>query len=238
MTGGSRARQPALTIGPARALLIASRMRHRVLVVLALAAAAAPAAADHGPITVGARVGGYGFRNPDSVDATGHVAWDACRMNGLGVFARRPLGRFFAEGGADVYFTEGFPTGTADVPAGESRSRLSGLMTVAAGANIVETRRFIGYAQLGAGLEMTSFRFTSGMDTMEDSRALPLGFVGVGGELRLGQTSFGASLRAHVMGNYSAVYQANRDTWDPTTNHLEVSPEAAAQGQFYVSYAM
>ncbi|MBK9033576.1 MAG: hypothetical protein IPL61_20320 [Myxococcales bacterium] len=199
---------------------------------------AAPGARPASPLTVGARVGGYGFRNPASVDGTGHVAWDQCRMNGLGVFARRPLGRFFAEGGADVYFTESFPTGGADVPAGEPRSRLSGLVTVAAGANVVETKRFVAYAQLGAGVEVTQFRFTSGMDTLEDRRALPLGFVGVGGELRFGRTSLGASLRAHVMGNYSAVYQADRDTWDPESNHLEVTAEAAAQGQFYVGYAL
>ena len=61
------------------------------------ATAAAPA-----PLVVGARVGGYGFRRPGAVDEHGHVAWDDCRMNGLGVFVRRPLGRLFAEAGADL----------------------------------------------------------------------------------------------------------------------------------------
>ncbi len=221
----------------------------RLLVAALALAAPAVAVAEPGtsltaetasPLTVGARVGGYGFRNPNSVDSTGHVAWDNCRMNGVGVFARRGLGgRFFGEGGADVYFTESFPTGgPTDVADGETRSRLSGLLTVAAGADLIQTQRFRAYAQLGVGLEVTQFRFTSGMDTLEDRRAQPLGFVGVGGELRFGRTSLGASLRTHVMGNYDAVYQADRDTWDPETNHLDVSPEAAAQGQFYLGYAL
>jgi len=191
------------------------------------------------PITVGARVGGYGFRNPDSVGDNGHVAWDECRMNGLGVFVRRGLGRFFAEGGADVYFSESFPLPAADLASGDRQDRLSGLVTVAVGANLVRTKHFVGYAQLGAGLELTQFRFSHGEDELEDQRALPLGFVGLGGELRLGdRTSLGANLRAHVMGNFDAAYQPDREVWDPMSDHLEVRPEAAAQGQFYVAYQL
>ncbi|MEZ4403739.1 MAG: hypothetical protein R3B06_27190 [Kofleriaceae bacterium] len=206
--------------------------------VTALATLAAGAAAEPVPLTLGARVGGYGFRNPSSVDSAGHVAWDQCRMNGLGVFARRGLGRFFTEGGADFYFSERFPQAPVDAM-GDQFDRLSGLITVAAGANVIETRRFVGYAQLGAGLELTRFTFRHVDDVMTDQRALPVGFVGFGGEVRVGQrTRLGANLRAHLMGNFTAAYQADRDVWDPETNHLEVSPEAAAQGQFYVSYAM
>lgn len=213
-----------------------SGMRSTIAAALLLATAG-PALAD-GPITVGARVGGYGFRNPERVDASGHVAWDECRMNGLGVFGRRGFGRFFAEGGADMYFSETFP-----LPAGadmdERQERLSGLVTVAAGADLVRTKYFVGYAQLGAGLELTQFRFVHGEDTLEDSRALPLGFVGIGGEVRLGaRTSLGANLRAHVMGNFDAAYEPDRDVWDPMTNHLDVRPEAAAQGQFYIAYSL
>ncbi len=222
--------------GPTVALASSMRLAVTAATLLALAGTAA---ADLGPMTVGARVGGYGFRNPDRVDGTGHVAWDECRMNGLGVFVRRGVGRFFAEAGADVYFSEAFPLPTSDDGSGDQQDRLSGLLTVAAGANLVQTKHFVGYAQLGVGLEMTQFRFSHGDDTLEDRRALPLGFVGIGGELRLGdRTSLGASLRAHVMGNFDAAYEADRDVWDPMTNHLTVSPEAAAQGQFYVAYAM
>lgn len=212
-------------------------MRLTVLAPLAVLAVAGTVHAE--PLTVGARVGGYGFRNPASVGDNGHVAWDECRMNGLGVFARRGVGRFFAEGGADVYFSEAFPLPAAEQMAGEQQDRLSGLVTVAAGANLVRTKYFTGYAQLGAGVELTQFRFSHGDDVMTDERVLPLGFVGIGGEIRLGdRTSLGASLRAHVMGNFDAAYEADRDVWDPESNHLDVSPEAAAQGQFYIAYAM
>jgi hypothetical protein len=215
-------------------------MRHVLAAPLVLAAVLSNAAADPRPITVGARVGGYGFRNPDSVDTTsGHVAWDECRMNGLGVFGRRGVGRWFGEAGVDLYFSEAFPLPAAEMADGESIDRLSGLTTIAAGANVIETQHVIGYAQIGVGVELTQFRFQHGDDTLATRRALPMGFVGVGGELRVGsRTSFGASLRAHIMGNFNAAYQANRDVWDPMTNHLEVAPEAAAQGQFYVAYRL
>lgn len=203
-------------------------------------ALAGTAAAEPTPLTVGARVGGYGFRNPDAVDDSGHVAWDECRMNGLGVFARKSLGRrFFAETGADVYFSEAFPLPAAGTPDGTTQDRLSGQLTVAAGADILRTEHFVGFAQLGAGVELTQFRFSHGDDVLEDQRVLPLGFIGIGGELRLGRhTALGASMRAHLMGNFDAAYEPDRDVWDPMTNHLEVSPEAAAQGQFYVAYTM
>ena len=229
-----------LTIAGGAPVAVVDAMRTVIAAILALPVVASPllSHAEPTPLTVGARIGGYGFRNDASVDGTGHVAWDQCRMNGLGVFARRGLGRFFAEGGADVYFSERFPQPPIDTM-GDSIDRLSGLVTAAVGTNLVETRRFIGYAQLGAGLELTQFRFRHATDTLEERRALPLGFVGVGGEIVVGgRTRLGANLRAHVMGNFAAAYEANRDAWDPETNHLDVRPEAAAQGQFYVSYAM
>jgi hypothetical protein len=70
--------------------------------------------------------------------------------------------------------------------------------------------------------------------------ALPAGFVGIGGDLRIGdRTVLGANLRAHVMGNFAydpdelemqpgwTVPPAAADVFDP-------SPDAAAQMQFYV----
>lgn len=47
----------------------------------------------------GARVGGYGFRNPD-----GDGAWDTCRMNGFGVFGTLDVNRhLFGELSLDLY---------------------------------------------------------------------------------------------------------------------------------------
>lgn len=200
------------------------------------------------PLTVGARVGGYGFRNPGTVDDHGHVAWDACRMNGLGVFARRPVGRLFAEAGADLYFAESFPM--APAPGDEAIDRVSGLLTVAIGANVVRTRRVSIHAQLGAGLELTRVAMTMATgEVHKDRRALPVGFVGVGGELHLGaRTSLGASLRTHVMGYFEHAGwggggggghdHGTAALAEPAGSSLEVTPELAAQGQFYVSYRL
>ena len=63
-----------------------------------------------------------------------------------------------------------------------------------------------------------------------------------GGELRLGRTSLGASLRAHVMGHFDhdAAWGAHDHAAALTSDgaDLTVSPEIAAQGQFYVAYRL
>ena len=229
-------------------------MRRTVPSLAVLLLAAVPAAADPTgptgatataatrPITVGARVGGYGFRNPGTVDAHGHVAWDDCRMNGVGVFARRPLGRLFTEAGADLYFSESFPMATA---AGEDgMDRMSGLLTVAIGADLVRTRHVTGYAQLGTGLELTRVAMTTADGAVHrDQRALPLGFIGVGGEVRLGaRTGLGFNLRTHVMGHFghdgSGQVLDAAATAGPAAGTISVSPEIAAQGQFYIAYRL
>ncbi|HVV85867.1 MAG TPA: hypothetical protein VHE35_22565 [Kofleriaceae bacterium] len=221
---------------------------------LGLALAALPAAAVADPdgvspapggaapaLTVGARVGGYGFRRPGDVDAHGHVAWDDCRMNGVGVFARRPLGRFFTEAAADLYFSESFPMATDEDDAG--MDRMSGLFSAAIGADLVRTRHVTGYAQLGAGLELTrvSMAMPDG-SVARDQRALPLGFVGVGGEVHLGaRTSLGAMLRTDVMGHFdhdAETVERAAAMASGAGGELPVSPEIAAQGQFYVSYRL
>lgn len=204
----------------------------------------ATAAASPTPITVGARVGGYGFRRPGAVGDHGHVAWDDCRMNGVGVFARRPVGRLFAEAGADLYFAESFPMPPPE--AEDEMDRMSGLVTVAIGADLVRTRRVTGYVQLGTGVELTRVAMTMTDGTVaRDQRVLPLGFVGVGGEVRLGaRTALGASLRTHVMGHFDHGADAHLHggaalTADTAADgDLAVSPEIAAQGQFYVSYRL
>ena len=177
------------------------------------------------PLTVGARVGGYGFRRDDG---DRRAAWDDCRMNGLGVFARRDLGRLNLEAGADLYFTESFPM--APTAQANQEDRLSGLVTIAAGARIFQAGRFSGMAQLGTGVERTRFHMTmaSGLEA-DATKTLPMGFVGVTTEVRLGaRTAAGASLRAHVMGKFTA----------NDACQLEVHSDAAAQGQFYLAYQL
>ncbi|HTJ42326.1 MAG TPA: hypothetical protein VL463_09550 [Kofleriaceae bacterium] len=185
------------------------------------------AAAHADPVdTIGARVGGYGFRNPQATESRN--AWDDCRMNGLGVFARKDVGFVNVEAGADIYFSESFPMAPNSDDAAEDR--LSGIVTVAAGAKLVDTSRFRAMAQLGTGVELTHFKMTmpTGLEA-EDSRALPVGFVGVTAEIKLGdKTAVGGALRTFVMGKFDA----------NAACQLEVEPEAAAQGQFYLSYRL
>jgi hypothetical protein len=198
-------------------------MRLPLLAAALVTATAATAAAE--PIDfVGARVGGYGFHNQQAGDRA--QAWDDCRMNGLGVFARKDVGILNVEAGADIYSSDSFPQKPA--PGDASEDRLSGLVTVAAGTRIIDTGRFRALAQLGTGVELTHVKMSMDNGTTgEASRAMPLGFVGVAAELRLGdRTSVGAAVRTFVMGKFEA----------NAACQLEVVPSAAAQGQFYLAY--
>ena len=176
--------------------------------------------------TIGARVGGYGFRNPQATESRN--AWDDCRMNGLGVFARKDVGFVNVEAGADIYFSESFPMKPIATDAQEDR--LSGLVTVAAGARVLEIGRFHALAQLGGGVELTHVKMSMpDGETGEASRALPMGFVGLAAELSIGdRTAIGASLRTNVMGKFEANEACQ----------LSVHPEAAAQGQFFLTYRL
>lgn len=193
-----------------------------------------PLAATAEPLVngVGARVGGYGFR--ESAEATvmsekSTTGWQACRMNGIGVFATRALNRhFFVEGALDTYFTETFPTGEAASEYSTPIDRVSGIMTVAAGARLFPGARVSPYVQLGVGAELTRARLPA--LGMEDTALLPMGFFGVGASLRLGERlNLGASLRVNAMGYY-----------DDAQFQTEMDPEVelATQGQFFASYAL
>ena len=200
-------------------------MRLPLLATALVTVMATAATATAEPIDfVGARVGGYGFHNQQAGDR--RDAWNDCRMNGLGVFARKDVGILNVEAGADIYSSESFPMKPA--PGDASEDRLSGLVTVAAGARILDTGRFRAIAQLGTGVELTHIKMAMDNGTTgESSRALPLGFVGISAEMRLGdRTSVGAAMRTFVMGKFEANEACQ----------LEVVPSAAAQGQFYLAY--
>jgi hypothetical protein len=206
----------------------------RQLVVLGLVLAAAPASAD--PYAFGARVGGYGFRR-DTGDRRN--SWDECRMNGMGVFGERKLGAHaFVESGLDLYFSESFPM--APDPQDLPIDRTSGLVTAAIGLRAPGPWRTEGYAQLGAGLELTRVSVPYGDASLTDQMALPEGFLGFGGDIKVGEhTYLGANLRAHVMGNFSydPAKLAMQPGWTSPPAAAEVfdpSPQVAAQGQFYV----
>jgi hypothetical protein len=170
---------------------------------------------------VGVRVGGYGFR----VNSGGHSEWTDCRMNGIGVFADHAIrGPLFVEAGLDAYFADDTGGFTHDHGGEPSMDRVSGLLTVAGGARFFPRSVVSPYVQLGLGLELTRVSMVGD----EASYALPLGFLGLGGDLRLGRARLGLSLRVHAMGHFDH---------GPMVHSLEPEPELATQGQFHAKVA-
>lgn len=187
--------------------------------------------------SMGARVGGYGFRRPQPAAST---EWNVCRMNGVGIFLNHKLrGALFVETGLDLYASDDFVMAgrSTDLPV----NRKSGLLTGAIGAHTPLTGWLDAYVQLGAGLELTAVSVPYGTNLkISDDKMLPVGFMGIGGDIRLGaHTHLGASFRVHVMGNFD--YDANKlqlmgnwPTPPPADEVFAASPDLAAQGQFYV----
>ncbi len=191
----------------------------------------APVAADQERIgmTMGFRVGGYGFRDTE-MEASGRDDWKACRMNGLGLFAQKQVrGPFFVEGGLDAYFSETFPL--PDGEAGQYETpidRLSSILSVAGGVRWFQQARVSPYVLAGAGVELTRVRAPE--LGLQDSAVLPMGFFGFGADVKIGSRfRLGAAFRLNAMGYY-----------DDSQFQTEMSPETelATQGQFYAGYAL
>lgn len=186
---------------------------------------------------LGFRVGGYGFkREGDSRPGDG---WTECRMNGIGVFGSRSLrGPLFIEAGLDMYTSADFPTPASmmDLPI----DRMSGLLSVAGGARTELTSWFRAYAQVGAGVELTRVAVPYGEGkTMRDTKVMPEGFVGVGGELRVGRTYAGANFRTLMMGNFNydpaSLEEGEWGVGTPDSREVfDASIDFAAQVQFYL----
>ena len=184
---------------------------------------------------VGFRIGGYGFRREGDTSAN---SWTECRMNGLGVFASRSLrGPFFAEAGLDAYFSSDFIRGepATDVPI----DRMSALVSTAIGVRSDFTSWLRGFAQVGAGVELTRVSVPYGDDLqVRENKVMPEGFFGVGLELRVTDgLYFGANMRMLVMGNFDYAEKSSNATWGasmPPSEVFDASPDLAAQGQFYV----
>ena len=186
---------------------------------------------------LGVRVGGYGFRREG--DTRPGKGWTECRMDGLGLFGTRALPKsFFVEIGLDMYASSDLVMSgeASDLPI----DRTSGLASAAIGIRTPLASWLRGYAQLGAGLELTRVSVPYGEDrTIRDTKLMPEGFFGLGVDVRVGtRTYLGATFRALAMGNFN---------YDPKKLEMGaawVSPSAdtvfdaslgfAAQGQFYV----
>jgi hypothetical protein len=180
---------------------------------------------------LGVRVGGYGFR--EAAHASGAepsgTGWQACRMNGMGIFANRALDKsYFVEAGLDAYSSDSFPTGEAMDSYDTPIDRSSALLTMAAGARFYPDSLLSPYVQVGLGAELTHVALPA--LALEDSALLPMGFFGAGATLRVHEGAhIGAVLRVNAMGYY-----------DDAQFQTELKPELelATQGQFYASFAL
>lgn len=182
---------------------------------------------------VGARVGGYGFRDQD---AAGKATWDDCRMNGIGVFGQRAMTRHLAlEGGLDAYFADntGLPGhdhgGEATATDGHlAMDRVSTIATIGAALTLLPGYRVTPTLSLGAGVELTRVS----MDGHEPaSRVMPMGYFGFGVDGRLwGRIHGGMNVRVNAMGHF--------EHDDPNMTEMDASPELATQGQFYLSVGL
>lgn len=115
--------------------------------------------------------------------------------------------------------------------------RISGLFTVAGGLRMFPGSRVSSYVQVGTGLELTQVRMDIGGHVHSGRFALPVGFVGAGGDLGIGQRlRLGMNLRAYVMGHFDHDLDAATAAALEPTADLEARPEVAAQAQFYVRY--
>ncbi len=213
-------------------------MNVRLALVILFASSTALADPEGGSgYDVGFRVGGYGFRREGDRSTDN---WNECRMNGLGMFASRGLGGpLFLEAGLDAYFSADFPiaANASDLPI----DRTSGLVSVAIGARTNLAPWLRAYVQLGTGVELTRVSVPYGVnDRVQADKAMPEGFFGVGGELRVARgTYLGASFRMLVMGNFDyAIENAGMsNTWTAKPQPDQIfaaSPSLATQGQFYV----
>jgi hypothetical protein len=188
-------------------------------------------------ISVGVRIGGYGFRRESDPAFTG--TWDECRMNGLGLFANRTVhGPLFVEAGLDTYFST-----TDRQPMDLPIDRQSALVSAAIGVRSSFTSWLDGYVQLGVGAELARLSVPYGDDKIRQNKVMPEGFFGVGGDIKIGAaTRIGASIRTLVMGNFN--YDAQRldptnQAWTSTPTADQVfaaTPTLAAQGQFYLRH--
>ena len=204
------------------------------ILLASLLAISSTAAAD--PMSIGFRIGGYGFRREGASSET--QTWDQCRMNGLGLFGNRTMrGPLFVEAGLDTYFSTNQAQPT-DLPI----DRQSALVSMAGGVHTQLTSWLRGYAQLGVGLELTRVAVPYGDSTIRDNKALPDGFFGIGGDIEISTgTYIGASMRTLVMGNFD--YDAAKLQMPPSNQWVSppkasevfsASPGFAAQAQFYV----
>ncbi|HEY1812700.1 MAG TPA: hypothetical protein VGG74_10170 [Kofleriaceae bacterium] len=208
----------------------------KLLAVAIVVSVSATAAADD-LYSIGARVGGYGFRraeDPGLLEGAAGDGWNVCRMNGFGVFGDRTLaGPWFAEAALDTYFSIGQGEST-DLPL----DRESVLLSTAIGARAQFTSWLDGFVQVGAGVELTKLSVPWGDDSIRADKVYPEGFAGLGFDIRIARGTFiGASLRALVMANFNYQMPMMTSQWvaAPSPDDVfDATASLAAQGQFFL----
>ena len=187
---------------------------------------------------LGARVGGYGFRDVQE----GVLSWADCRMDGTGLYGTADVTKvFFGEFGADLYHSTG---------SSEGMDRLSFFPSVAAGARLFAGKIVTPYMLVGGGPEFTKIT----MDGVSTKHMLATAFWGVGGELNVKSFHFGTVIKVfamglpeHTHGTRQAHLESHEHAHEPSPRSASAIPahdasdrnivhEVAAQMQFSVRY--
>lgn len=172
--------------------------------------------------SVGARVGGYGFRqlNPE----TNLINWENCRMNGVGIFGDFDFARtkLYSELSLDMYHAIGEPLS-------QGIDRLSFHTQGLIGYRVPLTSWLIPNIHLGGGAELTRVEIHGKLDR----RVVPVGFAGVGGEIAIQNMRFGMAIRSNVM-------QLPEYGWSQNTQRaqMEYRTEIAGQALFSIRYVL
>ena len=119
--------------------------------------------------------------------------------------------------------------------------RISFFPSAAVGARMFSGRLISPYIQAGGGPEFTRIELAG----KTESRTLPTGFMGIGGELNIKQFHLGTNLRFFSMGlpEYEAPsdrkpesYYYPNNSSEPAEGPMRIRNEVAAQMQFTARY--
>lgn len=136
--------------------------------------------------SIGGRWGGYGFRN---LDVQGNLNWEACRMDGFGLFGNLDFSNHFYVGlEADYYYA-------SPETMRQGLDRLSFISVASAGYRMLPDFWLSPNVHLGAGAEYSRMTVFGN----EETHLMPLGFLGLGGEINVLNFHLGVSIRANAM---------------------------------------
>jgi hypothetical protein len=181
----------------------------------------------------GARVGGYGFRDPEGESEL----WDTCRMNGFGLFGTLDVNKYlFTELSVDFY--QATPDVVAD---GLDRTSTHGLL--GAGLRMLPDFVITPYIIAGGGAEHTRVELPQGVV----EAVYPMGFIGLGAEINVTrELKAGAAVRmlATTRPKFAdasasgSIYGSQSALTGEASSEPEMQFDVASQGQFFLRYAL